>query len=155
MVDRWIEILDPLKIILFGSYAYGKPNADSDVGVLLIMERNERPTLRTVRALQAVRGVKNSPMDILVRTPKEIQERLDKGDFFFQEIMDRGKIMYERRGISWMGFQSGGKLSCRAPGKPAQEISGVRHNMFQRATVRRKIFESIVRQFVRKRLGLK
>lgn len=102
VVDRWIQVLKPQKIVLFGSYAYGKPNADSDVDMLIIMDSNERPTTRVVRALEAVHGVKNFAMDILVRTPDEILQRLKIGDFFVQEILERGKVLYERGAIQRM-----------------------------------------------------
>jgi hypothetical protein len=31
-----------------------------------------------------------------VRTPEEIKQRLEIGDYFMQEIMERGKVLYER-----------------------------------------------------------
>lgn len=96
VVNRLIEQLDPQKIVLFGSYAYGKPNVDSDVDMLIIMESDERPTMRITRVLGVLHGVKDFPMDILVRTPQEIIERLAINDFFMREILDRGKVLYER-----------------------------------------------------------
>lgn len=35
-------------------------------------------------------------MDILVRTPQEIAKRLEYGDFFISDIMEKGKVVYER-----------------------------------------------------------
>ncbi len=86
---------NPEKVILFGSYAYGKPSIDSDVDVLIVMESNERPTLRAARVYKAVQG-KTFPMDILVRTPQELQHRLKMDDFFIKEIVERGKVVYAR-----------------------------------------------------------
>jgi hypothetical protein len=35
------------------------------------------------------------PVDLLVRTPEQVQDRLEKGDFFMEEIMKKGKLLYE------------------------------------------------------------
>ena len=86
---------DPEQIILFGSYAYGKPHPYSDVDLLVIMETQERPLSKQIEIARAL-----SPhpfgMDILVRTPQDLQERIALGDFFLREIRDKGKVLYER-----------------------------------------------------------
>lgn len=86
---------DPEQIILFGSYAYGKPNRYSDVDLLVIMDTEERPLKKQIEIARAL-----SPhpfgMDILVRTPQEMRERIALGDFFLREIKDKGKVLYER-----------------------------------------------------------
>lgn len=97
VVRKIVDEFNPEKIILFGSYAYGKPTIDSDVDVLVVMPSVERPAARAAQVYKAVRG-KPFPMDILVRTPQEVAQRLAIGDFFFEEIIERGKIMYERLG---------------------------------------------------------
>jgi len=40
-------------------------------------------------------------MDILVRTPEEIQRRLNMGDYFIREVLERGRVLYERRISDW------------------------------------------------------
>jgi predicted nucleotidyltransferase len=84
----------PQKIILFGSYAYGKPTPDSDVDLLVIMPRTryrgERMSLRIRLAMQH-----QFPMDLLVRTPADIAKRLRWRDPFISEIMEKGKVLYE------------------------------------------------------------
>lgn len=97
VVDRVVETFEPERVILFGSYAYGKPNPDSDVDILIVMQSDDRPLLRTTRVLGALHGVKDFPMDILVRTPQEIAERLAMEDFFLREILERGQVLYERQ----------------------------------------------------------
>ncbi len=94
-VRRIAETLHPEKVILFGSYAYGKPTPDSDVDLLVIMKTNAP---RTERYLAVSRLLIPRPfaVDILVRTPTEIQTALKKGDFFIEEIISQGKILYER-----------------------------------------------------------
>jgi predicted nucleotidyltransferase len=85
----------PRKIILFGSYAYGKPTEDSDVDLLVVMNRTryrgERMSLRIRHALQ--RG--DFAMDLLVRTPADISKRLRWRDPFICEIVEKGQVLYE------------------------------------------------------------
>jgi predicted nucleotidyltransferase len=84
----------PQKIILFGSYAYGNPTVDSDVDLLVIMPRTrERGKRMSVRIRHAI--PRDFPLDLLVRTPADVAKRLRWGDGFMQEIMQKGKVMYE------------------------------------------------------------
>jgi predicted nucleotidyltransferase len=84
----------PRKIILFGSYAYGRPTEDSDVDLLVVMNPvRVRGNRMSSQIRHAVR--RDFPLDLLVRTPGEVAKRLRWGDFFIQEIMDKGKVMYE------------------------------------------------------------
>src|SRR2546423_9463384 len=85
------ERFQPEKIILFGSYAYGTPHADSDVDVLVVMPaRNQLD--QAVRISLAIDPP--FPLDILVRTPKNLRWRLDEGDSFLREIVSKGKVLY-------------------------------------------------------------
>jgi len=97
LIRRFVrEVADrfqPEKVILFGSHAYGQPHADSDVDILVIMPtRNELD--QAVRICLAVDY--NFPLDLLVRTPKNLAWRLAEGDSFLREVMDRGKVLYEK-----------------------------------------------------------
>jgi predicted nucleotidyltransferase len=96
VTKRIVEAFDPHQIILFGSHAYGHPSADSDVDLLIVMESDERPAARAMRVSRLLRP-RPFPMDILVRTPEEIQRRLNMGDYFIREVIERGRILYERR----------------------------------------------------------
>ncbi len=94
-VHRIVTELHPEKVILFGSYAYGNPTPDSDVDLMVIMETKEKGNDRswTVSRLLIPRQF---PVDILVKTPAEIDSALSKGDFFIKEILTRGQVLYER-----------------------------------------------------------
>lgn len=83
----------PDKIILFGSHAYGRPGPDSDVDLLVIMRFRGRPVRQAITILNKLNVL--TPIDLLVRTPEQIQERLALGDQFMREIVERGKVMYE------------------------------------------------------------
>src|SRR6266705_1711837 len=83
----------PEKIILFGSHAYGKPQWDSDVDLLVIMPFKGRHTRKAIEILDRLNTA--TALDLLVRTPKQVEQRLAMGDFFMREIIERGKVMYE------------------------------------------------------------
>ena len=103
------EQFQPDKIILFGSHAYGKPHADSDVDVLVIMPcRNQLDQAFKIRLAVSA----PFPMDLIVRTPKNIGWRLKEGECFHTEIVTKGKVLYEK-GDTGMGRQSRGRLPGR------------------------------------------
>ena len=87
------ERFQPDKILLFGSYAYGTPHADSDVDILIIMPaRNQLDQAFKIHwAIQPP-----FPLDIVVRTPKNRKWRLEEGDSFLREVVAKGKVLYEK-----------------------------------------------------------
>jgi predicted nucleotidyltransferase len=87
------EQFHPNKIILFGSYAYGKPTEDSDVDVLIVMPFRGRNPEKATEIWKATRP--KFPIDIMVRKPSELRQRLKMGDFFFRDIVEKGKVLYE------------------------------------------------------------
>lgn len=104
-----VEQFQPEKIILFGSHAYGKPHADSDVDILVIMPaRNEiDQAVRIDRVIDPL-----FPLDLIVCSPKNIAWRLKEGDSFLREIMTKGKVLYEKANGP-MGAQGGVRLRRR------------------------------------------
>jgi len=91
--DRIAREFEPQQIILFGSYANGKPTPDSDVDMLVIMPFEGRPTEKSVEIRMKL--MPHFPLDLLVRTPENIEHRLYMGDFFMQDILREGIILYE------------------------------------------------------------
>lgn len=87
---------NPQKIILFGSYAWGKPTKDSDVDLFLIMESNLRRDDRAV-LISDLFPRRMFPLDIIVYTPEEIELSLKRGNPFTKEILTKGKVLYERK----------------------------------------------------------
>lgn len=86
----------PDKIVLFGSYAYGKPRPESDVDLLVVMPFEGSPFRQAAVILgHVVNAVGIMPLDLLVRTAKQVQERTQMGDSFMREIIERGRVMYE------------------------------------------------------------
>lgn len=97
LVKRLQRDYRPIRMIVFGSYARGRPNKDSDVD-LLIVKATRQPFHRrlfTVRQL-ASPILQGQPFDPLVITPQELTRRLREGDQFLQEIVTKGKLVYDR-----------------------------------------------------------
>ena len=92
ITQRIVEKFQPHKVVLFGSYAYGTPNLDSDVDLLVVMDSDESMAQR-IRRVTEVAKIRFLPMDVLVRTPAELEERLAMGDFFIAEILKKGKVL--------------------------------------------------------------
>jgi predicted nucleotidyltransferase len=86
------------KIILFGSYAYGKPTKDSDIDLLVIKNIPENETrdfrLTLKKALWSKLGKLNYSFDVLVDNEQRIKERIKMGDLFYKEIYSNGRILY-------------------------------------------------------------
>ena len=83
----------PEKIILFGSHAYGQSTPESDVDLMVIMPFEGDPLEQAVTMLNRLHML--LPLDLLVRTPEQVQQRLEMGDSFMRDIIERGKVMYE------------------------------------------------------------
>ncbi|WP_187329476.1 nucleotidyltransferase domain-containing protein [Halomicronema hongdechloris] len=83
----------PERIILFGSYANGQPTEDSDVDLLVILPFEGYP----FRVASAILSATNPDfaVDVLARTPEQIEQRLALGNDFIQEILEQGKVLHE------------------------------------------------------------
>jgi uncharacterized protein len=82
-----------LKVVLFGSYANGKPNPDSDVDLLVVMPLDDNPVDKSVEMRLKLQPP--FPLDLLVRTPAKIKERLAIGDDFIKDILMEGAGEYQ------------------------------------------------------------
>ncbi len=103
------ERFRPEKIILFGSYAYGTPHADSDVDILVVMPARNQLDQAVKIELACDPPF---PLDIIVRTPHNMEWRLAEGDSFLTEITTKGKVLYEKDHAG-VGTQSRKRLSAR------------------------------------------
>lgn len=102
------EEFQPDKIILFGSYAYGTPHEDSDVDLLVVMPaRNQLD--QAVRILWRLTAP--FPLDLIVRTPKEMTWRLAEGESFLTTVVSKGKVLYEK---DYEGVGPEGRRGLRA-----------------------------------------
>jgi predicted nucleotidyltransferase len=103
------ERFAPQKIILFGSYAYGKPHVESDVDLLVIMPTRNAID-QSIRICMAFERAFS--LDLIVRTPWQVERGLKDGNWFLREVISKGKVLYEARN-SEMGSQGRGRLGVR------------------------------------------
>src|SRR4029077_15399649 len=95
IVSELVRVYRPEKIILFGSYAYGRPSADSDLDILIIKKTPDRFIDRWTNVRQIVSDPKRSvPFEPLILTPGELQEEPPKGDQFNEKIVTKGALLY-------------------------------------------------------------
>jgi predicted nucleotidyltransferase len=92
VTQRIVQEFHPERVILFGSYAYGTPTADSDVDLLVILPYDGKGPRKALEILNKVNP--KFPADILVRTPEQVQQRLAWNDFFLRDILEKGKVLY-------------------------------------------------------------
>ena len=87
----------PERIILFGSYAHGRPSPDSDVDILVVMDTTLREAEQAMRICREIEY--HFGLDLIVRTPATLARRLALGDSFLREATDRGVVLYEHEGL--------------------------------------------------------
>ena len=97
IANKIVEHFHLDQIIHFGSHAYGEPKTDSDLDLLVIMDTDLRPTVRSA-AIARICRPKYVAMDIVVRTPEEIQTHLQNFDPFLEEIFKLGRTLYKSAG---------------------------------------------------------
>lgn len=89
------EKFQPEEIILFGSHAYGKPHAWSDVDLLVVMDTPKGEVKTIIEISDALPPLPFS-VDIIARSRAVINKRKKLGDFFLREITEKGKVLYAR-----------------------------------------------------------
>ena len=87
------------KIILFGSYAYGQPEEDSDLDLLVVVKKSDLPRHKRAREIRKrLWGLIDTPKDILVYTEDEIEEWKEVEQAFITKVMNQGRVLYENKG---------------------------------------------------------
>jgi len=106
VLDNLVSLLkssDPYKIILFGSYAKGNPNENSDIDLMVILD-NDHVSKTYKERLEKKIFIRNLiieinrkiPIDILVYSKEELNLIRNRGNYFIDEIEKTGKVIYEK-----------------------------------------------------------
>jgi predicted nucleotidyltransferase len=93
LCQRIVDGFHPERIVLFGSHAYGEPTSWSDVDLLVIMPYQGSARQAAAAILEHVQP--DFGVDLLVRSSAEVAQRLAMDDYFMQEIVNRGQVLYE------------------------------------------------------------
>lgn len=128
----------PEKIILFGSYAYGIPRRDSDIDLLVILNYEGSHIDQAVKIHRSLDYVPQ--LDLLIRTPEEIQQRIERDDWFIREITEKGKVLYDA-GHAGMDRKSRRGLGMRTKGREGAKAAGQQRGVLPRTAVRGKVSE--------------
>jgi predicted nucleotidyltransferase len=107
IIQQIVDRFHPQKVILFGSHAYGKPTADSDVDLLVVVQTDENPLHTAARTSASVDHP--FPLDILVIKPPDLVVALQEKNIFETEVMNKGVILYEAEDPG-VDQQGGGRL---------------------------------------------
>jgi HEPN domain-containing protein/predicted nucleotidyltransferase len=93
-----VERFRPRRVVLYGSWAYGTPRADSDVDLMVEMETSERSEVERERIQRAI-PYSVCEIQITVRTPRQVRIGLREHDFFIRDVLVKGLRLYERAGM--------------------------------------------------------
>jgi len=91
--DKLAKKFRPERIILFGSCASSESVPGSDVDMLVVLEFEGSGTEKAVEIIQKLKP--DFPVDLIARTPSQITDRLQNGDFFIRNIIEKGRLLYE------------------------------------------------------------
>jgi hypothetical protein len=94
IVERLKEGLHPDKIILFGSHAYGKPNDDSDIDLLIVVSESNEPSYRRAREAYGCLWGLTAPTELVVATQQELERASKVTASLLNQAIQKGKILY-------------------------------------------------------------
>jgi predicted nucleotidyltransferase len=95
IVQHIAQRFNPEQIILFGSYAYGRPTAESDVDLLVVMDKPVDEMEAMVEIAKSL-PILTFGVDVIVRSRQTLERRKKLGDWFLREVTQKGKVLYER-----------------------------------------------------------
>jgi predicted nucleotidyltransferase len=94
VVDRLKAEFQPEEIYLFGSHAWGAPNEDSDVDLMVIVPSSEERSIRRDQRAQKCLGPLAVPADVLVRTRGEVNRYKHLRASLFHQVLHQGRKLY-------------------------------------------------------------
>lgn len=95
ITDKIVKDFQPQKVVLFGSYAWGEPTAESDIDLLVVKETN-LSTREIAKEIDGSLFPRPFPIDLIVHTPQQVARRMEMGDFFINSILSKGKVLYAK-----------------------------------------------------------
>lgn len=107
LADEIRRKYQPEKIILFGSHAYGQPTTHSDIDLFIVKDTDRPRWERFVEVSNLIfeLGI-GIPVEPHIYTPEELRDRFSLGDPFVLEILQKGKVLYDRPAETGAGMVS-------------------------------------------------
>ncbi len=91
---RIVKAVHPVKIVLFGSYAWGQPTVDSDLDLFVVLHSSDQPAYRQARSIyRSLRGI-GVPVDVVVRTHDEVERSRKVVTSLARKVMEDGKVLH-------------------------------------------------------------
>ena len=90
---RIVEAVHPVKIVLFGSYAWGQPTVDSDLDLFVVVHSSDQPAYRRARGIyRSLRGI-GVPVDVVVQTNDEMERSRKVVTSLARKVMEEGRVL--------------------------------------------------------------
>jgi uncharacterized protein len=94
IVQRLVQGLQPEQVILFGSHAYGEPNEDSDIDLLVIVADSDEPRYRRARQAYGYLWGLTAPTEVFVLTVQEVEESATVPASLVSQALQKGRVLY-------------------------------------------------------------
>ncbi|MCL6509390.1 MAG: nucleotidyltransferase domain-containing protein [Anaerolineae bacterium] len=93
LVNAIVGAVQPIQIILFGSAARGQMRPGSDIDLLVVMPDGTHRRHTAQRLYQMIGGIE-TPFDLLVATPSDLEKHKDNIGLIYRTILREGKTVY-------------------------------------------------------------
>lgn len=94
VVHRIVQAVHPEQILLFGSQAWGQPNEESDIDLLVVIGASSDPGYRRAREVyRSLRGIR-LPIEVVVRTRDEMIHAARVPTSLERQALDQGRLLY-------------------------------------------------------------
>ena len=97
VVRRIVSAVDPVKIILFGSHAYGKPKKESDLDIMVVVKDDVKSCRRVASEVYGALCGLLIPKDVVVVRQKDIEEWKNVPQAFITKVVSKGRVLYEKQ----------------------------------------------------------
>ena len=97
VVRRIVSAVDPVKIILFGSHAYGKPKKGSDLDIMVVVKDDVKSCRRVASEVYGALCGLLIPKDVVVVRQKDIEEWKNVPQAFITKVVGKGRVLYEKQ----------------------------------------------------------
>ncbi len=95
--NRLVKAYNPLAIYLFGSYAWGTPDEESDLDLLIVVDKSDLKSFeRPITGYRALRGLELIAKDLIVQTKDEFERRSSEKTTLEHKIKRDGELIYAR-----------------------------------------------------------
>lgn len=93
LVNEIVELVHPLRIILFGSHARKEAKSDSDIDLLIVMPEGTHRRKAAQYFYRTISGIK-VPYDLIVATPRDLERHKDDVGLIYRSVLREGRDVY-------------------------------------------------------------